>query len=200
VEVAKLILEYIKTLAWPLVLLILVFRFSMSVESIILRVSERLGTAETLKVGIMGSQVEISGTAKELLKERHELISQGGSEEARQFAQKIDQSVPRLSNPMSDLVGISLLRGGKQGLSLEEIIEAVWKAFSPEQKPPDLSPMAVIALSTELEKILMELKQLDLVSESEGKYQLTSRGRELFEKVSAKQEQLLRKFFALPKQ
>jgi len=65
-EVAKLVLEYLKAIAWPLIVLFLVLRFRSSILRILNAIGDRLASAETVKFGVFGQEVQISGTAKEL--------------------------------------------------------------------------------------------------------------------------------------
>ena len=55
-------------MAWPLVVVIIVLRFKPQIDDILRAFNARMGAAESVKLGVMGQQLELSGTARELLK------------------------------------------------------------------------------------------------------------------------------------
>lgn len=196
-EIANLILEFIKALAWPLVVLVLLLRFRSAVEDVFLQFSGRMRSAESVRLGIFGQEVELSGTAKELIREREQLLQDrtAGSAAIRK-AERIGRYVDSLANPMSDTIGLALLNREPTGARLEEILKDVWllMSTSTEKKKPTMPPMAVLAMSREIEKILVQLVSLGLVAVKRETYHLTSDGRALFTKVREEQERFLDKF------
>src|SRR6476661_7452427 len=104
-EIAKLILEYLKAVAWPLVVLLLVLRFRSSIVRILNAIGDRFMSAETVKVGVFGQEVQISGTAKELQRVGQELLeSSPRDDRAQAKAGQIMQAIPQLNNPFADII------------------------------------------------------------------------------------------------
>jgi hypothetical protein len=200
IEIAKLVLEYLRALVWPLVAIFLVLLFRRRLDNILSEFTSRMSAAEKLKFGVMGQELEISGTARELLKKREELLtSELGSEPALRKAEQIEKSIEQLSDPMADFVGIALVRGKSGGLSLAEITHTVVRMIA-GRKAKDWEPGTVLLLSKSLERILTELIGLNLVSLSKEKYRLTNEGRALFQKVWDRQRSFLRTFATLSDQ
>ena len=86
-ELATLVLEYIKALAWPLVVVAIVVGFRGPLARILSAVGEKLEKADTVKVGVLGQEIEISATAKELSADRQELLAASSDDrEAREKA------------------------------------------------------------------------------------------------------------------
>jgi CheY-like chemotaxis protein len=56
-EIARLILDFIRLLVWPIVIVVLMLRFKTSIENFV----ERLRRAQNLKIGVFGQSVELSG-------------------------------------------------------------------------------------------------------------------------------------------
>lgn len=174
-----------------------VLRFKPQIDGILRAFNARMGAAESVKLGVMGQQLELSGTAKELLKDRDELLAnQAASEPALRKAEQIQQAVPRLSNSMADLVGLALLNSKKGELTLEEIIRGVMSSLTTSGRDTlsHMPPAALYTVSKEFEGILDELVNLNLVTTNREAYQLTDRGREFFQRVSDKQQAFFTKF------
>jgi hypothetical protein len=196
-DAAQLVLEYIKALAWPVVVLALLLKFRPAVEGLLHEFSGRLRSAKSVKLGIFGQEVELSGTAKELMREREKLLQdRAAGTAAIKKAERIGRSVDSLANPMSDTIGLVLLTAKATGVPIEQIMKDVWMMISPgqEKKKPIVPPMFLLNLSREIEKILAELVNLGLVSLKGEEYRLTSDGRDLFTKVRDEQNQLFQKF------
>lgn len=145
-ETARLILEFLKVLVWPIVTIAGVLIFKPHLERIFRQFSDRLGTAETLKLGVLGQEVQISGTAKELAKERARLAQSSGAPDSENKLQAIDQAARELNNPVADVVGLELVHT-KGGLRLENLVRAVLGAFAASTggKPPSENPPMVIS-------------------------------------------------------
>jgi hypothetical protein len=54
-EIAKPVLEFLKVLIWPIIALYAIIRFREALGQMLVKLSARLQTAETLKFGVMGS-------------------------------------------------------------------------------------------------------------------------------------------------
>src|SRR5262245_46785413 len=107
---ANQVLDFLKALLWPVVTLTVVLMFRSHLGRLFQQVSDRIGTAETLKLGIAGQQVEISGTAKELAKERARLAQSSDPQISMEKLEVIDQASRELSNPIADVIGLKLLQ------------------------------------------------------------------------------------------
>lgn len=176
---AELILEYLKVLAWPLVVLSLVLRFRRSILRILDAVGGRLASAETVKVGLLGQEVEISGTAKELTAAGQQLLAAAeGDQLVQQKASKMLQAIPQLNNPVADIVGIALLEGPPEGLTADALLEKVLDSLSPrkdrERFRAAQAQFVLMSMAREVEKILTHLVELDFAAAVEGHYSLTS--------------------------
>ena len=198
-DVAKLILEYLRVIAWPLVALFLVLRFRASISRILKAVGDRLASADTVKLGVFGQELQISGTAKELQVAGQQLLDTSpGDERAQEKAGRMLRAIPQLNNPIADIVGIALLKAPREGLSTDELLEGVLNAISPrkdrERFPAEQAQFVLMSMSREVEKILTELVQLDFASVSGERYLLTSAGRDFFKNVAARQQHLLSRF------
>jgi hypothetical protein len=196
VEIAKLVLEFLKVLTWPAVALVVVLLFRPHLERILRQFSDRLGTAETLKLGVMGQEVQISGTAKELAKERALLAQSPTSEASPDKLQAIDRAARELNNPFADLIGLKLLQS-KTPIPLENLVHAVVTAMSTGPEPPKHPPMVILAMTREVEKVLATLQSLAYARVKGGEYELTSEGRHFFQRVAKQQGEFLARFNAL---
>jgi hypothetical protein len=198
-EVAKLILEYLKVIAWPLMVLFLVLRFRASIVRILNAVGDRLASAETVKVGVFGQEVEISGTAKELQVVRQELLAtSSGDQDAQERAGRILQAIPQLNNPIADIVGVALLNAPRNGFAVDDLLETVLNALSPkrdrERFRAEHAQFVLLSMAREVEKVLAQLVELDFARAEGERYALTSAGRDFFKKVAARQRHLLSRF------
>jgi signal transduction histidine kinase len=195
-EIAKLILEFLKVLTWPLVTLVIVWQFRPHLERILKQFGDRLKTAETLKVGVMGQEVQLSGTARELVKERDLLVQTGKLDESTQQALAIDAATRELNNPMADLVGMILL-AASEAMPLEEITRRLIKTMSPNEAPNQQTPFMVVMMSKEIEKMLMSLQSLAYIQCHDDVYALSQSGREFFQRVQERYGLFMAKFQAL---
>jgi hypothetical protein len=196
-ELASLIVEFTKALAWPIVVVFLVVRFRSGLQDLLLQFGGRVRSAESVKLKILDQEIELSGTAKELIREREELLQDRTSGTAAlKKAERIRRYLDRLANPMSDAIGLALLENEPDGARIEELVRDVWKMLSPEmaiKKQPPV-PIAVLAMHREIETTLAQFAALGLVSVVRETYQLTAAGRDLFNKVRANQDRLLARF------
>jgi len=196
-ELASLIVEFTKALAWPAVVVFLVVRFRAGLQDLLLQIGDRVRSAESVKLKILDQEIELSGTAKELIREREELLQDRTSGTAAlKKAERIRRYLDRLANPMSDAIGLALLENEPDGARIEELVRDVWKMLSPEmaiKKQPPV-PIAVLAMHREIETTLAQFAALGLVSVVRETYQLTAAGRDLFNKVRANQDRLLARF------
>ena len=196
-ELASLIVEFTKALAWPIVVVFLVVRFRSGLQDLLLQFGGRVRSAESVKLKILDQEIELSGTAKELIREREELLQDRTSGTAAlKKAERIRRYLDRLANPMSDAIGLALLENEPDGARIEELVRDVWKVLSPEmaiKKQPPV-PIAVLAMHREIETTLAQFAALGLVSVVRETYQLTAAGRDLFNKVRANQDRLLARF------
>ena len=196
-ELASLIVEFTKALAWPIVVVFLVVRFRSGLQDLLLQFGGRVRSAESVKFKILDQEIELSGTAKELIREREELLQDRTSGTAAlKKAERIRRYLDRLANPMSDAIGLALLENEPDGARIEELVRDVWKMLSPEmaiKKQPPV-PIAVLAMHREIETTLAQFAALGLVSVVRETYQLTAAGRDLFNKVRANQDRLLARF------
>lgn len=195
-EVAKLVLEFLKVLTWPIVALIIVLIFRPHLERILRQFSDRLGTAETLKLGVMGQEVQISGTAKELAKERALLAQSPSAGTSPDKLQAIDRATRELNNPFADLIGLKLLQS-KIPIRLENLVHAVAAAMSTGPEPPKHPPMVILAMTREVEKVLATLQSLVYARARNGEYELTPDGRRFFQRVADQQGEFLARFNAI---
>jgi hypothetical protein len=192
VELANLILEYLKVLVWPLITVLLILLFRKQIADILRNFSARMSTAETLKLGIMGQEVELSGTAKELIKEQAELLSTPSDDiSAQKRAEQIEKSIKQLSDPFADVVGVTLFNSKNTALALEEITYRVMAQIGIKGEIP---PLTIISISNEIEKILNELIGLNLAKFRRQKYRLTDDGEIFFRRVMEKQAAILKRF------
>ena len=198
-EIAMLVLEYVKALAWPLVVVFLVLRFRLSILQILDAVGSRLASAETVKVGVLGQEVEISGIAKELKMAGQELLAaSGGDEYAQQKADQLLSAVPELNNPIADIVGVALLDAQNEGLTTDSLIEAVLDSFNPRREEAPLkskqAEFILVSMAREVEKVLAKLQDIEFATVDHDRHSLTSTGIEFFRKVAARQKSLLARF------
>jgi hypothetical protein len=195
-ELARLILEYLKVLAWPIVVVGLLLHFRRPLAAILSAIGEKLASAETVKVGVLGQEVEISGTAKELKAERQELLAAPSEDrEARAKAKLVERAIPDLNNPIADIVGIALLRAPKDGLSVDDLIGKVLSSFgtAADMAKPQ-ARLVLTSMSREVDKVLANLTGLKFAVPVAGRYSLTNAGRDFFKRVAAREEQLLARF------
>jgi hypothetical protein len=200
-ELAKLVLEYLKALAWPLIVLFLVLRFRASIVRILNAVGDRLASAETVKVGVFGQEVEISGTAKELQVVRQDLLANSSEDqEAQERAGRIQKAIPQLNKPMADIVGVALLNTPRGGLTADDLVETVLNTLSSKgdrgRFRAESAQFLLISMAREVEKVLAQLVELDFVMAKGERYSLTTAGQEFFEKVAVRQQHLLSRFAA----
>lgn len=195
-DLAKLILEYLKVLTWPIVVVGLLLHFRRPLASILSAIGEKLASAETVKVGVLGQEVEISGTAKELKAERQELLAAPSDDrEARTKAKLVERAIPELNNPIADIVGITLLRAPKDGLSVDDLIGEVLSSFgtAADMAKPQ-ARLVLTSMSHEVDKVLANLTGLKFAVPVAGRYRLTNAGSDLFKRVAAREERLLARF------
>jgi hypothetical protein len=196
-EVAKLILEFLKVLTWPIVTLLIVWQFKPYLERILGQFSDRLKTAETLKLGVMGQEVQISGTAKELLKERELLTQSGFLSSSTEKVLAIENATRELNNPMADVVGMALL-SAQEALTIEELTRRILKTMNPKESPTtEHAPFMLVMLSKQIEKMLASLQSLDYVELTGETYSLSSAGRDFFQRVQERYGEFLARFNAL---
>jgi hypothetical protein len=195
-EIAKLVLEFMKVLTWPVVVLVIIFLFRPYLERILRQFSDRLGSAETLKLGVLGQEVQISGTAKELAKERVLLAQSSDPRESTDKLQLVDQATRELNNPFADLVGLKLLNTDG-GIRLENLVHAVVRAMSPGGSQPEQPPMVILAMTREVNKILAQLQNLGYANVKKDEYALTPAGRSFFKRVAEQQGEFLARYNAL---
>jgi len=194
-ETAKLVLEFLKVLLWPIVTLVIVMLFKPHVEQFLLQLSRRISSAETLKFGVMGQEVQISGTAKELAKERA-ILAQSPDPQGEQI-EAIDQATRDLNNPMADVIGIALLHA-RAPMRLENVVHALVTTFMPNKRPADQPPpMVILQMTREVEKVLGTLQKLGFAEAHDETYQLTESGRRFFQRVADHQSDLLARYQAL---
>jgi len=190
-DTARLILEFLKVLIWPAVILAIVLIFKSHFEQILRQFSDRLGTAETLKVGLMGQEVNISGTAKVLAKERAFLAQTSDPQVSKSELQAIGQAARDLSDPIFDLIMLTLLRT-KGAARVENIVQATIDArFDKEEY---LSPALISGLKRSVEKALATLQALHYVDAKDNEYELTDAGRLVFQRVGEHESQVLERY------
>jgi hypothetical protein len=196
-EIAKLVLEYLRVLLWPAVTLTIILMFAPHLGRILQQLSERVGTAETLKVGVMGQEVQISGTAKELAKERTLLAQSSDPQIATKKIEAIDQATRELADPIADLIGLKLLQS-KGVVRLEGLVHAALAALDPDKQPSELPQMVIMAVTRSVDQILASLRTLGYVIEAkQDEYELTDAGRRFFQRVSDRQSDFMARFRAL---
>jgi hypothetical protein len=198
-EVAKLVLEYLKAVAWPLIVLFLVLRFRLSILSILNAISSRLASAETVNVGVFGQEIQISGTAKELQRVGQELLAMSpGDQHAQAKASRILQAIPQLNDPMADIIGLALLNAPQKGLTSDELLEHVLNIFNPQKDRESMraeqAQFLLLSMAREIEKVLAQLVELNFVAVVDERYSLTPSGRDFFQKVAVRQQHLLSHF------
>lgn len=195
-EIAKLVLEYLKALAWPLTVLALALKFRGAIARILLAIGSRLESAETVKFDVLGQEVELSGTARELKVEQQQLLVASKTDrEARERAGRVAEAIPELNNPVADMVGLALLEASGAGLSLDELLERVVVQMGTENALQ--GPQASILLSSmsrEIEKVLTRLTELGFTIVDHDRYMLSGTGRDFFERVAARHKHLMERF------
>jgi len=195
-EIAKLVLEYIKALAWPLAVLVLVFKFRGPINGILQAVGSRLASAETVKFGVLGQEVELSGTARELKVEQQQLLGASKTDRgARERAGRVAEAIPQLNNPFADMVGMALLKSPEQGLSLDDLLEQIIKQMGTEAalKTPEAG-LLLSSISREVEKVMTQLVELGFTVVDRERYSLSAQGRAFFERVAARHKHLIDRF------
>jgi hypothetical protein len=195
-ETAKLVLEFLKVLLWPVVTLIIVMMFKSHVERFLLQLSNRVGSAETLKLGVMGQEVQISGTAKELAKERALLAQSPDPQGSTEQLEAIDQATRELNNPIADVIGIELLRA-KGAARIENLVHNLVTTIVPNKDPSEQPPMMILQMMREVEKVLRTLQNLGYATAKDEGYQLTEVGRRFFQRVADHQSDVLARFKAI---
>jgi hypothetical protein len=191
-EIAKLVVEFLRALAWPIVTLILVLRFHSALSQILTGLSDRFRTADKLKLGVMGQEVELSGTAQVLLHRKDELLRNADSEGgATVEAAQIQKSAQQLNNPIADIIGIALLRSRATGMTLEQIVQAIMVILAPKTEP---APFLLITMADQAKKCLDAMITAGL-AEQRGQYaMLTDKGVDVFESVEKSQTSFLKRF------
>jgi len=195
-ETAKLVLEFLKVLLWPIVTLIIVILFKPHVERLLLQFSNRVASAETLKVGVMGQEVQISGTAKELAKERALLAQSPDPQGAGPQLETLDHATRELNNPGADAIGMALLRATGP-MRVEHVLQEMLRTFDPKQNLAEAPPMVMFGMTREVEKVLAILQKLGFANAKDEAYELTDSGRRFFQRVADHQSDLLARFKAL---
>lgn len=196
VEIAKLVLEFIKALAWPLVTLLIVWWFRSHLERILGHFGDRLKTAETLKLGVMGQEVQISGTAKELVKERELLVQSPSMQASDEKLLKLDRATRQLNTPMADFTGMTLL-SSPEPLKLEELASRIIKTMNPREVPSSHPPFMLVMIGKQVEEMINALKSLSYATEGEKGYELTEEGRAFFKRVQDRYGEFLARFHAV---
>jgi hypothetical protein len=198
-EIAKLVLEYIKALAWPLTALLLVLKFRGAIAAILVAVGNRLASAETVKFDVLGQEVELSGTARELKVEQQQLLVASKTDrEARERAGRVAEAIPDLNNPFADMVGIALFEApAGPGLTPDELLGRIIAQMGTEEglKGPQAGLM-LATMSREVEKVLTRLAELGFTVVDHDRYLLSGPGRVFFGRVAERQKHLLEKFSA----
>jgi hypothetical protein len=190
---ANHVLDFLKALLWPVVTLTVVLMFRSHLGRLFQQVSDRVGTAETLKLAIAGQQVEISGTAKELAKERARLAQSSDPQISTEKLEAIDQASRELSNPIADVIGLKLLQT-TGAVRIETLVHAALTAFVADKRPAENAQMFILAMKNGVEKILDALRALGYVEAKQDQYKLTNAGRDFFQRVKRHQSDFLARF------
>jgi len=172
---AQLILEYIKALAWPVVVFLLILQFRKVIHEVLSQLVERLRSAESVKFGVMGQEIELSGTARMLLAQRPNVQ---------------DPAIERLNNPLADMVGVALLEAPSHALPQDELLPAIAHAMGLKIQKPQQAFIAS-ALMKQLEPIVDELSSQGLISLTDGVSALTADGVDFFTRVRKHQQHAL---------
>jgi len=190
-DTARLILEFLKVLIWPAVILAIVLIFKSHLEQILRQFSDRLGTAENLKFGLMGQEVNISGTAKVLEKERAFLAQSSDPQVSQSKLQAIDRAARQLSDPIVDVIMLTLLRT-KGVARVDKIVQAVIDARF--DKTQFLSPVLISGLKDSVERALATLQALEYVDAKDNEYELTDAGRLVFQRVAEHEGEVIARY------
>jgi hypothetical protein len=194
-EIAKIVLEYVSVLVWPVTVLVLVLRFRRAISEILSAVGNRLASAETVKVGVLGQEFELSGTARELKLEQEQLLVASKADHgARERAGRVAEAIPELNSPIADMAGVSLLNVTAPGLLHDELLDRIVAQFGSDAVKGPQAALVLSSLSRTLEKILFQFVQLGLMAKHHNRYVLSTKGREFFEKVAARHKHLLERF------
>jgi hypothetical protein len=184
---ATLILEFLKVLIWPAVILAIVLIFRSHLERILRQLSDRLGTAETLKLGPAG--VQVSWSAKELAKDFLAQSSDPQVSEGKR--QAIDDDAARaLSDPITDVVGLALWRQkgpARVGEIVQAVVDLVWST-------DNVSLLFISGLRRRVEKALTALQALDYVEAKDNEYDFTAAGRRFFQRVTEHEPEVLNRY------
>lgn len=164
---ATLILEFLKVLIWPAVILAIVLIFRSHLERILRQLNDRLGTAETLKLGPTG--VQVSWSAKELAKDFLAQSSDPQVSEGKR--QAIDDEAARaLSDPITDVVGLALWRQkgpARVGEIVQAVVDLAWST-------DNVSLLFISGLRRRVEKALAALQALDYVEAKDNEHDFTA--------------------------
>ncbi len=175
----QLILEFVKALAWPTVVLVLVLYFRTGVHAVLSQLADRLRSAESIKLGVMGQAIELSGTARQLLAQRPTVA---------------DPSVQRLNNPLADIIGLALLEAPSYSMGEDDILPAIVNAMGAKVSKRQQG-FLVAALLKQIEPIVAELSSQGFVSIGEQRLTLTPEGVSFFNLVRERQQRALTSLF-----
>ena len=184
---ATLILEFLKVLIWPAVILAIVLIFRSHLERILRQLSDRLGTAETLMLGPTG--VQVSWSAKELAKD---FLAQSSDPQVfKGKRQALDGEGARaLSDPITDVVGLALWRQkgpARVGEIVQAVVDLAWST-------DNVSLLFISGLRRRVEKALAALQALDYVEAKDNEYDFTAAGRRFFQRVTEHESEVLNRY------
>lgn len=168
---SQLVLEYVKVLVWPTVAAFLVLYFR-SGRGVLVHLADRLQSAENIKFGLMGQEIELSGTAKALLSEKPHLP---------------EQALQRLNSPFADIVGIALLDAPSKTLPEDELLPIILRAVGGVSISPDQQGFVATSLLRQLEPVIKELEAQHFVLRKDGGVSLTPDGVSFFSRVRENQ-------------
>lgn len=190
-EIASLILEFIRVLIWPCIVLFILLKYSDIFSGLFKEVEKRIGKAENIKFGIAGQSIELSGTAKELIRESIEKLTTDKEprtdkqkEEIERTIDRLEGAVERFSDPATDLVGIFLFLNQNRNFDVGTISSRVIYATTEERKP-ERSPPWILE---RFDSMLNELVHAELVEQVGDGYKLSSKGVSFFNKIINKRK------------
>ena len=195
-EIAKLVLEYIKVLAWPLTTFILVIKFREAISRILFALGDRLSSAENVNLGVLGVEMELSGTARELQAEQQQLLIDLKTDpKARKRIGQVSGAIQELNNPIADMVGLALFESPNSELRFDDLIhQVVIKVGGEKSLEGPQAQILFSAMSREIRKITNQLENLEFIVINNEMFKLSRRGYNFFKRVSVSQRNFLDKY------
>ena len=183
-DVAKIILDYLKVLIWPCIVTIIIFSFYTPIEFILNRISSRIETAHNVKFNLGGQKIELTGLGKEILKNKLDQVSQNRNMNSASkdiLINDIIDILNYLSKTESDLIGSFLYLNHPNKFDINTIIFKVRGLTDDEINVVGQPPNWLV---DQFEVMLNELNKYKFVTKENSEYSLTSNGLKMFSKIT----------------